>query len=215
MEFLFLVSHGLLSPISAVRWGTSRLQRLAKDLSPEQQYLIEHIHGNAKRLATAFSSMLLLARNEDQTYTLTSTVFPVQELLALYAVGSEHPSNVKLRVACPSDATVEGDRALLEAAFHNIFAVLQEALSEPRAVTIEVQPEEESVAINIICPLELSVQTVRSAHDGDVRPVVGGTPGLLLSLTSSLLTYTGGSLDMRETDEGRYRITVRLPRVEN
>lgn len=214
MEFLFLVSHGLLSPVSAIRWGTSRLERLGKDLSKEQRDVIAHVHDNAKRLSTAFTSMLLLARNEDQTYTFTSVQCPLRELLELATTRGSPLADAPIRITGDQDVGVEGDRALLEAAFHNLFAVLGEAMSAPRVLTIDIQPMRSEVLVQCTCPLELSIQEVRTAQDSRIRPVVGGTPGLLLALTSSLLAYTGGTLDMRSTDNGEYRLTLRLARAD-
>ncbi len=214
MEFLFLVGHGLLSPISTIRWGMSRLQRTAAGLTPEQKRLIDHVHAHAKRLALAVTSMLLVARNEDQTYTITPRMTRVRDLLALHTCGTGHPPAVHLRIACPADAAVMGDRALLDAAFRNLFAVFEEAHADPCEVAVQVQPEEGSVTVHFACSLHLSTLSVRSATDGNVHPAIGGTPGLLLSLTSSLLQCTHGSLTMRESDPGRYRITVHLVRAE-
>lgn len=210
LEFLFLVSHGLLSPISAIRWGTSRLERLAKNMPEEQRTIVTHLHENARRLSTAFTSMLLLARNDDQTYALAPAAFPLSSLLAVFTESNTLPKGLRLTISGPEGIRVEGDRTLLETAFHNIFAVLGEACASPCTIAVEVDTDERGVAVRFTCPLDLTIQSVCAANDGAIRAVVGGTPGLLLSLTHSLLGFTGGSVQMHEAADGKYRITVRL-----
>ncbi len=214
VQFLFLASHGLLSPISAIRWGAHRLKRTqAAAFSKEQNDLINHIYINAKVLSKIFGSMLLLARNEDQTYTMQPERVSLHEFLKSQAKDWEEVSGRKARIVCDDHVTLSIDREMLETIFEDLFAVFSEAGPSKQGVKIEVQALAGRVQVAFFSPLELpflqSVQTLD--RKAEVRPVVGGTPGLLLSLTQSLIGFLDGGLEMQEAGNNVYKIVATLP----
>ena len=216
VEFLFLASHGLLSPISAIRWGCNRLTRSdARNLSDEQRDLVSHIHRNARTLTRLFGSMLLLARNEDQTYTMRPEKLELADLLAAEKKEWELHEHGTVHLHCPPGLKAHVDSAILESVLQNLFAVFAEGTDESRKLSIDAEEEADNVRISFTGSLELPfLQSVRTLdRSAETRPVVGGTPGLLLSLAQSLLAFIEGEIAMSETTEGSYTITTRLPKA--
>ena len=214
VEFLFLASHGLLSPIAAIRWACNRLKRSdTRSLTLEQQELVTHIHSNAKVLSKLFGSMLLLARNEDQTYSVRPEAISIVELLAGEAKEWEEQEGGRTSLACAPHLKVRADSALLDVILQNLFAVFAEASRTPRVLAIEAQQDDERVNISFTSAMELPfLQSVRTVDRlSETRPVVGGTPGLLLSLAHSLISFLDGTLTMREVDADTYSIIAMLP----
>ena len=213
-QFLFLVSHGLLTPISGIRWACSRLRKTDMEaLSDEQRRLVTNIQNNAQRLSKAFGSMVLLARNEDATYQTKIEEIILRDLVSVQAAEVENAQEVKLSLDCPPSLSVRGDRGLLETVVQNILSVCVEGMREPKELTLAAQEEDGMVTLVFTCALELSfVELARPAHNATkLQPVVGGTPGLLLSLTHSLLGFMDGTLEMSQADGDRYRIVMRFP----
>lgn len=215
VEFLFLASHGLLSPISAIRWGCNRLQRTdTKKLSKEQKDLLEHIYANARVLSKLFGSMLLLARNEDQTYEVHTEPVALFPLLQSEAREWEEQEEGKVVLDGDASLSITTDSAILEAVLQNIFAVCSEAMQTPKSIRIECQGDGDEVLVVCTGKMELpflnQVQTLENLSES--RPIVGGTPGLLLSLSQALIGFVGGSLSMHEGEKGEYVMTLKLPR---
>lgn len=226
IEFLFLASHGLLSPISSIRWGSNRLRRIAEDsFTGEQRELVEHIHSNAKMLTKLFGAMLLLARNEDGTYVAHPEPLLLKDFLRHQEDEWRETNSGTVTIVCPADLRCAADPGMMEMIVQNLFAVFSTAGDGNAALTIEAKQTDGWVEITFLGHLELAflqgVQTVRDpslrshaaggATTTEVKSVVGGTQGLLLSLAQSLLWFLDGTLDMRETSEETYAIVARIP----
>jgi K+-sensing histidine kinase KdpD len=214
VEFLFLASHGLLSPISAIRWGSNRLKKTdTKKLSKEQRDLVDHIHSNARVLTKLFGSMMLLARNEDHTYELRSEPAAVKPLLQAEAKTWEKHTGGTVKISCPDLLKCQTDGALLEAVLQNMFMVFSEAGKGAKKISIAVTPDDGFVQISFSGSLEIPfLESVRTIDNLDeTKPIIGGTSGLLLSLSHGLIGFLEGTLEMRETDDDEYVITARVP----
>lgn len=216
MKFLFLASHGLLSPIAGIRWGCGRLRRTdTQNLSEEQKKLLEHVYTNAKRLSKVFGSMILLARNEDGTYVPREETITLSDMLETDARDRDGGAELTVTVECDADLAVRCDRPLLETVIQDVASVIGEAAAEPRTLAVRAVAEGDRVAVSFESALELSfLQSVQSGSaKPEVRMVVGGTPGLLLSLSNALAGFMGGSVEMTESPRKTYLITVRLPQA--
>jgi K+-sensing histidine kinase KdpD len=214
VEFLFLASHGLLSPISAIRWGANRLKRTdSKKLSKEQRDLLDHIQANARVLSKLFGSMMLLARNEDRTYELRSEPTALKPLLQAETKHWEKEESGTVTIECPDLIKAHTDGAMLEAVLQNIFTVFAEAGKGTKKLSIAVGLEDGFVEIAFTGKMELPfLQSVRTIDNLDeTKPIIGGTPGLLLSLSHALIGFLEGTLEMRENDTNDYVIVARVP----
>ncbi|MDO8648757.1 MAG: histidine kinase dimerization/phospho-acceptor domain-containing protein [Candidatus Peregrinibacteria bacterium] len=211
IDFLFIASHGLMTPISAIRWGCNRLQRSGGKLSEEQKRLIEHLHTNAKTLSHVFDSMLFLARVEDGTYPTKTESVDLQEFLQSNHIEKAFVGPLKL--TCPPGCSVKTDRGIFEVIFSNIFAVFSDARLKNGALKVTVEEGEGRVEVSFESKMQLAfLQSVRTVQaSAEKRPVVGGTPGLRLSLVQSLLWFLDGTLAMREVGDSAYRLVARIP----
>ena len=213
VEFLFLASHGLLSPLSAIRWGCNRLKRTdTKNLSKEQLELLDHIYGNARVLSKLFGSMLLLARNEDRTYTIQSAPLALHPMLLSELDEWKKEANAQGVLVCKEGLSADTDSAIVEAVVQNIFTVFAEAGRDPKELRVEAKHLGHGAEISFTGALDLPfLQSVRTLENLDEsRPIVGGTPGLLMSLSNALMGFLGGRLEMHEEGKDSYRITVSL-----
>lgn len=213
VEFLFLASHGLLSPLSAIRWGCNRLKRTdTKNLSKEQLDLLDHVYGSARVLSKLFGSMLLLARNEDGTYTIQSEPLPVYPLLAAEMEEWKKEAGGQAVIVCKEGLTAQTDSAIVEAIIQNILTMFSEAGRNPKELRIEAKYVGEGVEISFSGALDLPfLQSVRTIDNLDeTRPIVGGTSGLLMSLSNALVGFIGGRLEMHESEKENYTITLHL-----
>ncbi len=215
-KFLFLASHGLLTPIAGIRWSCGRLRRTdTQHFSVEQQRLLEHIYANTRRLSTVFGSMVLLARNEDGTYASRPEKCALTDLITDEMVARESGGTLHAEMSLPGDVYVVADKPLLETVLQDIIACIADASVVPRSVNITTGTQEGRAIIRFTSMLELSFLQARQNPGGsdDLRLVVGGTPGLLLSLSNALAGFFGGSVDMHELPkkEGTFVITVLIP----
>ena len=67
-QMLFLVGHGLQTPLSAIRWGCSRLKKMSKKMTKQELHVIEGIQSQSKVLSGMVNALLLVARVEDGSY---------------------------------------------------------------------------------------------------------------------------------------------------
>jgi K+-sensing histidine kinase KdpD len=215
VEFLFLASHGLLSPISAIRWGCNRLKRTdTKKLSKEQRDILDHIYGNARVLSKLFASMLLLARNEDRTYPLREEPVAIKPLLQAGARDWEELSKGTVHLKEVGMLKARTDGGILETIIQNVFTVFAEASTEPKSLHISgVMGDDGLAEIVFESTMELPfLQSVRTIDNlSESKPIVGGTPGLMLSLSHALVGFLDGTLEMREATEDSYVIVLRVP----
>jgi K+-sensing histidine kinase KdpD len=214
VEFLFLASHGLLSPISAIRWGANRLKRTdTKKLTKEQKALLDHIQANAAVLSKLFGSMLLLARNEDRTYTLRPEGSGLETAIQSEARTWKEETGGVAEIECEEGLKAYVDSAMLEALLQNLFTVFAEAAKDPKHLTVTARAEDGWVQVVFSATMEIpylrSVRTIDNLSES--RPIVGGTAGLLLSLSHALAGFVDGTLDMREEGDDGYVITLKLP----
>jgi signal transduction histidine kinase len=202
MKFLFLMSHGLRSTLSAIRWGCGRLRKTnVGQLNAEQAHLVDEIHRNAKRLSTALRSMFLLAQIEEKSYFVKrQPLFLAPLLQALIQKGlPEHAHRMQL--SCPEDLQLQTDRELLETTLLDLFAVFTESNPQPSNIFVHVTKTAEGIDINIHASVELAVlRPLPDTRDvSRLSQAIGDIPGLMLSLGSALGEFLDGSVDVEET----------------
>lgn len=212
LQFLFLASHGLQSPLSAIRWGATRLKRTGGRLPKPQKNLVDHIESNARTLSRVLGSMLLLARNEDESYVpkpkkIDLAVF-VKEMIAEAKV-----EGVKVQGKAKK-FVVETDELLLTTIMSNLLGVLATAGNKKGAVQLSVDRKQGFAMFTFVATLEFPVIEAQSS-DGmheHVNQMIGGEAGLMLALSSSLINFLDGFLEMKEgKKKAMYTITVGFP----
>ena len=198
--FSFLASHGLRSPLSAIRWACGRLRKTSTgDLNKEQRELVEEIHANAKTLTTVLGSMQLLGKLEDRTYKIKHEEVALANLLLSLTHGLEHARAVEWKVSCPADMHVNVDGPVLESILVNLLTVCMESCAEPRAVSIDVTQDNGDTLIHLFAALELPFLYASAAEDKrEVSRLVGGIPGLMLCLSSAMAQFLHGGVALHE-----------------
>lgn len=213
-KMLFLASHGLQTPLSAIRWGAGRLKRMGRDLPPEYGKVIDNIHAESRLLSQMFDMLLLLAKVEEGAHQANVQEIFLRDFLHAPARNEELPRPIVFQITCPDDLRVRADRTLLEAIIHALFLVATVG-SEESAVSVTVVADErkESCDITLTAPLKLSLldDADSSVPGSEDRKVVGGVPGFLLGIAASLCQSMGGSLMPLRQGEETVGLVFRLP----
>ncbi len=211
--FIFLANHGIQTPISAIRWGVSRLKKTDKGrLSAEQHRLLTHIEGSAQTLSRLLSSMVLLARNESESY------IPKKEKITMRAFLRERAKDAagdgtQLSIVCPTALSLLSDRTMLHAIFSNLLSVFGQSVEQKRKVYINVRSGSGAIQITLRAHMDIPLLATQSDGMNADEKLVGGPAGVLLSLAQSLSHCIDGFLVMSQSSEGEYVIDLQFPLV--
>jgi K+-sensing histidine kinase KdpD len=209
--FLFLASHGLLPPISGIRSACEQLGKSDTSAwSDKQRALLRDMHTNATRLSRAFDSMILLAQVEEGSLAGKDEILNARELME--QASSEATNGLAVTLKCPRTLPVRGDRMMIDAILRNIIVVCSDACRAPKRVEMIGSKNDGIMTLRCVSQMDFSFLEPQAARDeSKTRSVVGGTSGLLLSLSSALASGNGGELEMKRTGDDSYTITLMLP----
>ncbi len=213
MKMMFVASHGLQTPLSAIRWGSRRLQKAdTGTLTPEQRHLIEGISDNARMLSRMLDAMLILAKVEDGGYAASSQQIHLADFLRSFLDKFELPNNQQAEIRCPDDLEMNVDRGILETVVQSLLIAMSSSMKGSKAMVLTASRTGDAVRIDIRCPLELSLLSpVRAgADENQVNQLVGGPTGLMLSIAHSLAQSIGGSVQLAETEKDNYVLSLSL-----
>lgn len=229
LKLLFLGSHGLRSHLSALRWASSRLRKTEDNLTKEQRKLAGEIYTHTRVLTTALNSMLLIGRLEEKDYKGRSEDISLTEALQSLTQDAEY-QEMEWVISCGEAIRLRCDANLLRAMLVNLFTLSMEATQKPKKVFVNAHRENDKAYVRFYAVWELPLLAAPLAEEGPVRNrLLGGTPGLMLSLAAELASYIGGTVELEEiaTEEddlildgtvergpnaaGEYRIAVSLP----
>ncbi len=206
---LFLVSHGLQSPLSAIRWGCGRLQRTGT-LSPDQKELLDSIQAEGRLLSRMLNWLLLLAKTDDGAHTADVQKIFVHDFLTA-CMEEKLPRPLTLEVTCPKNLTIQADRTLLEATVHALlFAVSVSSDVKTLPITVESASSPDSCMITFDATLSLTLMEEEQAGKPN-RRIAGGMSGFLLAIASSFSQAIGGSIDHETAEDTIRHLTLRLP----
>jgi light-regulated signal transduction histidine kinase (bacteriophytochrome) len=206
MKYLFLQSHGMRSPLTAIRWASNRLRKKALgNLNAEQQRLVSHIHDNAKKLSVVLDSMFLLAQAEDQRVLPEKQEICLRDLIHEETERSGGGGGVRWKLRVPH-LHVLAHREVLEAIIRNLCAVYSEQTDDAkRAVFVDVETDQGFLLLGFRSALLLPILEDGSGRSEaqDVK-VIGGLQGVMLSLSDELAGYLGGRVEMEEVITGEF-----------
>lgn len=209
-KMLFLVSHGLQTPLSAIRWGCGRLKRTGGNFSPEQKLLLDGILGETRLLSRMFDWMLLLAKNEEGAHEPDIQEIFVPDFFTSPKRTEDLPRVMALEVTCPPDLMISADRTLFSAIIDALLLAASVGSDAPSA-KIFVSADEDTCVITITVPMALSLLTEQTNGGKEGNRVVGGVPGFLLAIASSLTQSCEGTLEPEEQDGVIRHLTLHLP----
>jgi K+-sensing histidine kinase KdpD len=202
----------LQSPLSAIRWGCARLKKTGGTLSAEQTRLVDGIARESKLLSRMIEALLLLARVEEMAHQPRVEDIFLRDFLVSYPPIKELFPDTEIRVLCPEDAHIETDRTLLETLFESMAVVIATAAPAGTALELQVSVDGGQYLIEFQPAVELSFLrdfSVESA--GKDAQLVGGVPGLMLSLATSFAAFLGGKLTVQPGKDKMYSVSVSLP----
>jgi signal transduction histidine kinase len=205
MKYLFLESHGLRSPLTAIRWACGRLRKESSgSLNPEQQRLVQHIYSNTRILTAALESMLLLAKLEDQGIPYREQEVCSQDIIdaALEKVGR---SNGIRWVINAVHAHFSTDREFLEVILKDILTVFSESSDRTdRVVFLDAEQAEDGILFSFRSALLLPSLQGDLQETGHATKIIGGIPGLMLSLANELAKHLKGNVEMEDVITGEF-----------
>ncbi len=123
-EFLSMVSHQLLVPLTAARWIAKTLEEELSDaVSEETRKLLDQLLASNAHMARLVANLLNVARIEDGRTAYAKEIISLSDLLkdivtVLSPLAAE--KRVTLRYAADEFCSVRGDRDALRMAFENI-----------------------------------------------------------------------------------------------
>ena len=202
-KFSFLASHGLRSPLSAIRWACGRLSKATTGtLNAEQEELVSEIHANAKVLTTVLGSMQLLGKLEDRSYRLKHEQIVLHDMLLALTHCIEHPRAVDWHIDCAGEPQVMTDGPILECILVNILTVCMETGIGEKRIAIRARSNGD-VTIRVFSPLELPFLHVDDGKSAEEKiRMIGGVPGLMLCLAKAMAQFLKGDVDLREVPRG-------------
>lgn len=199
-QYSFIASHGMRSPLSAIRWACGRLRKSATgSLNDEQRELVDEIHANAKILTTVLGSMQLLGKLEDRTYKVKGDNLLLCDMLTSLTHGIEHPREISWSLHCPADLVVRTDGPILESILVNLLTVCTEAGVGARQVYLRAEGGESRCTMSLFSSLELPFLAAGKQDEEEVSRLVGGIPGLMLCLASAMAQFLGGAVTLHES----------------
>lgn len=216
-QFIYLVSHGLRSPLTNIRWGLEMFKKnRVGDLSQEQIDFASDLHEFSRELTDILGSMIVLTHLLQDRFDLYEEDINLQKFLQqFYSHKSDElqKKGITYSVSCPADLYVRTDKLLLGEILSNIMLSYAYATEEPSNISMEARTEDDSIKICLQCPsvhmpiLEHYGISARSSREGEF---VGGTPGLLIYLAKVLAEYIKTEVELIARDDVCL-ITVTLP----
>jgi K+-sensing histidine kinase KdpD len=210
-KMLFLVSHGLQTPLSAIRWGCGRLKKTGSNLTTDQMALVDGVQQQTRVLSSMFDMLLLLAKVEEGVHISTLQQLYLSEFLESPDRQKNNPREFTVAVTCPDSCVVKVDRVIFASIIDALFLVLSLSSAED-AIPIDVRVEDTTCVMTFTAPMQLSVleESVESLPGVPKNRIVGGIPGFLLAVASSLLQSMDGTLESSHEETPR-TLTLRLP----
>ncbi|MDD4319505.1 MAG: histidine kinase dimerization/phospho-acceptor domain-containing protein [Candidatus Peribacteraceae bacterium] len=205
MKYLFLESHGLRSPLTAIRWACGRLRKdTTGALNPVQRQLVQHVYANARKLSVALESMLLLAKIEDGMMRLQPQEHCIKDLFDAMREKAGVPRSVRWVIESPHVHAV-ADRDVLEMIFKDIAAVFTEADPEREmTVFVDVAAAPESLVVNFRSSVIFPTLSKDGGAPSETLRMVGGTQGLMLSMAQELAKHLRGTVELEEVVTGEF-----------
>jgi signal transduction histidine kinase len=220
-EFMSLASHQLRTPLTAMRWSMSRLQKnLEGKIDPQDQRLLAEGYRAGARMSETIDTMLKIARIESKHDVLRITEFDVCELLnekQEFFRREYEEKRQSFTIECPGPLPVRTDINFLKEILRNLLQnaikytpeggkIFLRARKTPDALVIEVEDTGYGI------PRHQQEHVFQKFFRGDniVNRDTSGT-GLGLYLVSLVTETLGGSIRVRSEENKGTLFTVSLP----
>lgn len=211
---LFLVSHGLQTPLSAIRWGCSRLRRSGDNLTKQQQTILDEVQEHSRILSLMFDILLLLAKLEEGV-----SIPNIQEIFLYdFLQSSERlkdvPKGKQVEVTCSQELMLRIDRTILTSIIDALLLAVATSNREKNIrISVTEQKDQNTCTLTIETPLYLSVlqEMLKPEEPEKKQRIVGGVPGFLLAVIAALAKNAGGNLTSKQDADIITSLTLTLP----
>ena len=216
-KFIFLASHGLRTPLTAIRWSGNQLRKQkAGQLNTEQNVLANEIHFRATELSRALNSMFLLTKIDEGEYGNNSEEFSASEIIKEKFKDVFQPGarNVAYTIIENGDCTVCTNSEIFQAIVANIGgACIDAIIDNAPCIEVEILQNNTGFTMKVSCTLQLvylQSEAILQTEPGNNR-VIGGTAGLLLAMSTELVKSINGTVEITESEDKTHTITFHLP----
>lgn len=221
-QFTADASHELRSPLTAIKTSVEVMQTHQQRLTSEDAQMLEAIASATNQMTCLVEDLLLLARTEDTTVTLTQNFLsiPLDELLEDVVEFLEPKAEIQQIILQSKLATgilVKGDGSQLIRLFSNL---VENALNYTPAggkVTLVLQQVDELAVVSVldtgigIDPEHLPLVFNRLWRADKARAYYQGGSGLGLAISRAIARHHGGELTVNSELGVGSCFTVRLP----
>ncbi|MBI4256967.1 PAS domain S-box protein [Candidatus Uhrbacteria bacterium] len=221
-EFIFLASHQLLTPLSAISWNAEMLlDGDAGALSPQQQKCVVEIQQRNQRMVALINALLNVARFEMGTFSISPET--VQLEVILHSVLDELEPSVqknKLQVkhVCKKDlAAIHTDPNLLRIIFLNLLSNAVKYSLEGGEIRCSLTSTKEGIQIDVSddgigIPKAQQNKVFQKLFRADnaMRKDTHGT-GLGLYIVKAIVNRLGGTIAFESEENRGTTFHVSLP----
>lgn len=220
VDFVANVSHEIRTPLTSIK-GYSQLLQAHKSKIPENLHgILEKINSNTERLKELFDNLLKLSVIESKR-EVKKEAFDLAELVALIRSNLKGKYlNKNFEVKVSGDASVYGDRKLLEQVFTNL---VDNAIkySDKGDILIEIESRDGGESNEIVvkdngpgfssAEQERIFERFYRIQGQSLHPVEGS--GLGLSIVKHILNIHSGSIKASSSEGEGSTFTICLPKI--
>lgn len=221
-EFMSLASHQLRTPLTAIRWGVRRAEKMLGKNHPEVASLLDETHGAAKRMSHTIDTMLAISRLESGQIRLEVTEVKIGALLHGLRHECREAYETKQQsfdMTCETHMVLSTDPHILEEVLRNLFTNAIKYTPERGHIAVKCMRESHGVRIEVRdsgygIPLTQQERVFRKFFRGDniVSMDTEGS-GLGLYMVSLLMRLLQGDIGFTSI-EGRGTVfTLFLPSI--
>jgi len=223
-RFIGDAAHELRTPLTLLRADAEVLLRSREQLSPEDAELLEDIVTETDRMSTLATSMLTLARLDNNSTHREHEVINLKNIAVagvrrVQALADQ--SGIRLQVESHDTALVIGDPTLLEQA---VLVLLDNAIKYNRQggrVTISTEVKDTNAFLKV-SDTGIGIAAEHLPHLGErfyrvdkARSREAGGSGLGLSIARSIAEAHGGDLALSSVPDQGTTVTLKLPLAQD
>jgi two-component system heavy metal sensor histidine kinase CusS len=206
------LAHELRTPLQRLRSSLESLALQRQMVSPESLGSVLEACEGLQRL---IDSMLLLAKTEDPSATLSMQTFDVAQLLEEtrdFFEGLAEEEDITLAVACPPGLVLSAQASLVRRALHNLMANALKATPSKGRIQLSAQAEEGSIVLSVEDTGQgFSEDVLKRFGTRWIRGEGSDGHGLGLAIVKGILAMHGGTVRLAARIGGGAAVALIFP----